>query len=216
MRKLLIVFFAILLVAAGGGLWLGYQKLIASDSGKVLGTHNEWPAFWRGRALFFAGTNEHLALVARSDDGSLLVPTLPPDMNPKAAAVSPDGERMIVITEQGSQSVYWLFEEAKPPKAIAALRGDVRGLRFATDAFVLSTERRAGESTDHLLLLDIEKQDLIQVAADSVSASWVEKPNAVVSVDSHGYFWFHGLQLSGKTDVPQLLGEAAGNVVAIP
>lgn len=216
MRKVFLIFFGILIIAAGGGLWLGYQKLSSPNTGLVLGSQNTWPAFWRDAQLFFVGSNEKTILTGRSADGSTIPSVLSPTVEPKKAAASPDQEHLVIVTEEGTQSVYWLYQEANPPKPIAALRGDVRELRFVTNTLVLTKERRAGENTDHLLLLDIQTHQLTQVAADSVSATWIEKPGAVISVDSHGYAWYHALQLSGKTDLPQLLGEAVGNVLSIP
>lgn len=212
LRGLLLITGALFVMAVGAALWIFFRPE-ASTKGSVLGAVTS-KAFWKGKELF----------VSQAQPGRLFLWTLqhapseallPGDPDVTLAVASSDDAQLIVVSQEGSQNVFWKFEQDAAPALLAATSGDVTHLAYAPKApLLLYLERRPREDGFRMNILNTLDGSTQQVGTNVVSAMWVPEPQAIISVDGSGQMWFHTLQLSGDIDPPQLLGSAVGSVVA--
>ncbi|MFH1171030.1 MAG: hypothetical protein V1778_00635 [bacterium] len=212
-RTILTIALALLLIATGGALWVAYVTLQSPHHGDILGEETGWPAFWRSGELFFVG-GEHPTLKVLDLSGIAADAPIGGVPDARQVAVSRDHSLMILVSHDGSQDVFWRFAEEQAPVPIAATRGEVKEIAFSASAktlfFLAAWE---GETRQHLLLLNTESGSLMNVSTDAASATWIDSPSALLSVDSRGKIWYHALRLSGETESPSFIGDASSVLI---
>lgn len=215
MRRFIVM--GIVLLATGfiiGSLWLRFRPSSSSNDGEVRGATVVSSAFWHDAELLISGGAEPRLLVWR--DGQVTPAPLPEALVPLGAAVSPDGRTLVLVAREGSQSVFWQYEEDRLPVPLTVTSGFVSGIRFSNEGrFLLFRERRDDSSVDELSLLDTQTRTLQRVTDRSIDALWVKAPHGIISTDDNGRVWFFGMQLSGRLDPPLFVAETRSDTAAV-
>ncbi len=204
-RRILTVFGGVLIMAAGGGLWVGLQHLKTLQSpGTVLGEQTTISAFWQGKHLLLTGSGNDQLIAWDAAAGLRPVSGLRGPV--VAAAQSTDGKILVAVHRAGDTKTLWVYEEGENPRFLFATIGDVSNVQFSERGTMVSyQESRPEFSGVSLYLADLRNGEIQRVTTNTLASTWYGKGEAVLSLDTHQQVWYHPLQLSGRLGPPELL-----------
>lgn len=212
MRILSLLALGVVVMAAGGALFLGYRNF-SIPSGEILGVQTEAP-FWQSGMPLLGGSKGN-ALMWLSPDGSIAPIAAFADTDVAAAIAAPNAERFVVAVRKDGYSILWSYSDmGTRPEFLYAVRGAVSQMSFSSNSRYLAFLSRFQEtsvSAAQASVFDMQTKTVQHLSASVRSIAWAADPEALIVTDAAAQAWYHEFSLAGTIETPKLLGPAASN-----